>query len=133
MSVEYNAADQGGPLGGVDAASSPQGSQIAAITLSTSSVAYDLQDADYFGSDRYTAGIFVEMLCSEAVYYFWSNSDSDEVDETAADGVDRGKQCAVLLANLLKTEIPRGRYLIAKAATGTPILRIWFAANVPVK
>jgi len=130
---EVTAADLAGALGGVVAAGGKHGSQIAVVTLAATSAAYDLQSSDYFNGQAYQSGNFVELDCATTVYYFWSDTDTDVVDEAAADGVDRGKQCARLLANVPRQEKPRGRYLIAKAATGTPLLRVILRNTVPVE
>lgn len=130
---EVLAADAAGPLGGIGPVEGTNGTQLTVVTLDTGSNAYDLSAPEYFNGTAYYAGNFVELDCDTAVYFFWSDNELDAVDETSADGTGRETQCARLLANQPKQHKPRGRYLIAKPASGNPLLRITITNTVAVK
>lgn len=120
MPTAETAADLRGPYGG--AANKDGSREIAVVTLNGSSQNIDLSGANYFNSSNYQER-FVRLFCDTALVYYWSNSASDTVSDTAADGTGQSTQGDALGANERREECPAGRYLVVKG-TNLKLLRL---------
>jgi hypothetical protein len=126
MPTVETAADLRGPYGG--AANKDGSREIAVVTLNGSSQNIDLSGTNYFNSSNYQER-FVRISCDTNCYYYWSNSASDSVSDTAADGTGQSTQGDALYANERREECPAGRYLVIKG-TNAKLVRICITNQV---
>jgi hypothetical protein len=101
--------------------------RIRAIATSTSSARADLAalltDAN--------SGHFVSMQADGGkIYFAFNNSNAGAIDQTAVDGTGVATQCGMLADGEVKSfRVVKGySWLIHKAATGTPSLRVWISS-----
>jgi len=120
MPTDGAAADLRGPRGGTARANGTR--DITAVAVTTSSVQKDISGANFFNGTHWQ-GKFVRLICDQTLYYFWTDSASQTVSETATEGTNPTQQCDMLPANTRVEEVPAGSQIVIKGA-GAGTLRI---------
>lgn len=80
----------------------------------------DLSDSNHFNGTQFY-GRRCRIIATQDMNYFWSNSASATIDNTAVDGTNRAKQGILLKANTMVEEVPTGKYLVYQCAAAAKI------------